>query len=273
MPWDGCELWVGGPRGRTDRCSARARRVAGGGRRGVDLAAGVEPVGRAPLRERPHRLVEPLPGARRRRRAAACPPRPSSAGPSGCSAASTYAFLADGRIACSTTSAAACSTWRCWTRPRASCSTSISRTRRSATRTCRGRGRSTSCSSAAVPSIPRSWSSLDFSIARRRGSPRERRLEHRSRLPLRSRGAIAFPTEGGLTAFAHFYPPANPETRSARSDERPPLDRDEPRGSDVGEHAGHLRSRDPVLDEPRVRRRRRELRRQHRLRACVPASG
>ncbi len=34
--------------------------------------------------------------------------------------------------------------------------------------------------------------------------------------------AIAFPTEGGLTAFANFYPPANPEA-GADADERPPL--------------------------------------------------
>jgi dipeptidyl aminopeptidase/acylaminoacyl peptidase len=34
--------------------------------------------------------------------------------------------------------------------------------------------------------------------------------------------AIAFPTEGGLTAFANFYPPANPEA-DAPADERPPL--------------------------------------------------
>ena len=60
MPWDGTELWSApSPR------STRRELVAGGPGR-VDLAARVEPGGRAPLRVRPRRLVEPLP----RRRAA-----------------------------------------------------------------------------------------------------------------------------------------------------------------------------------------------------------
>ena len=58
MPWDGTELWVA-PLAAPDE----ARLVAGGAER-VDLAAGVEPGRRAPLRVRSQRLVEPLPRGR-----------------------------------------------------------------------------------------------------------------------------------------------------------------------------------------------------------------
>ncbi len=51
--------------------------------------------------------------------------------------------------------------------------------------------------------------------------------------------AIAFPTEGGLTAYAHFYPPANPEV-IAPADERPPLI--------VMSHGGPTSSRTNIFD-------------------------
>ena len=60
MPWDGCELWVGGPRRATERSGDAPRRRRG--RRGVDLPARVEPGRRPALRQRPLRLVEPVTG-------------------------------------------------------------------------------------------------------------------------------------------------------------------------------------------------------------------
>ena len=58
MPWDGTELWVAGADGRrrARRGAARRRRP-----RRERAAAGVEPRRPAALRERPQRLVEPLP--------------------------------------------------------------------------------------------------------------------------------------------------------------------------------------------------------------------
>ena len=91
MPWDGCELWVG-EIGEDGRRRLDAQRVAGGPT-GVDLPAGVVARRHALLRLRPHRLVEPLPPQRGRRRApwrrwrrssgcrsgsSACRPTPSS---------------------------------------------------------------------------------------------------------------------------------------------------------------------------------------------------
>ena len=70
-----------GPRGRRLGRERRARR--GRGRRRVDLAAGVEPVGRPRLRERSERLVEPRAHPRRRARRRSTKPRPSSGIPRG----------------------------------------------------------------------------------------------------------------------------------------------------------------------------------------------
>jgi dipeptidyl aminopeptidase/acylaminoacyl peptidase len=50
---------------------------------------------------------------------------------------------------------------------------------------------------------------------------------------------IAFPTEGGLTAYAHFYPPANPEM-AAPEGERPPVI--------VMSHGGPTGSRTNIFD-------------------------
>ena len=51
--------------------------------------------------------------------------------------------------------------------------------------------------------------------------------------------AIAFPTEGGLTAYAHFYPPANPEVVPPAA-ERPPVI--------VMSHGGPTGSRTNIFD-------------------------
>ena len=77
--------------------------------------------------------------------------------------------------------------------------------------------------------------------------------------------AIEFPTTGGLIAHALFYAPRNPDF-GPPADERPPLI--------VMRHGGPTSSASPgldyetqYLDEPGIRRRRRRLRRKHRLRA------
>ena len=75
---------------------------------------------------------------------------------------------------------------------------------------------------------------------------------------------------GGLTAYALFYPPTNPDV--AGSGRRAAAaDRDQPRRADGRDDAA-VRPGDPVLDQPRVRRRRRELRRHTGLRARLPAA-
>ena len=69
------------------------------------------------------------------------------------------------------------------------------------------------------------------------------------------------------TAHALFYPPAN---RISRTDgERPPLHRRQPRRADRSD-TRPAQARRPVLDQPRLRRGRRQLRRQHRLRPRLP---
>ena len=79
---------------------------------------------------------------------------------------------------------------------------------------------------------------------------------------------ITFPTDGGRTAHALFYPPAHPE-HAGPEGELPPLHRGDPRRPDVRGVAGALDGR-AVLDQPRVRRRRRQLRRLHGLRPRLP---
>ena len=81
---------------------------------------------------------------------------------------------------------------------------------------------------------------------------------------------VEFPTSGGRTAHALLYRPTNPEVVGP------------PRGAAAAARAeprrSHLRRppdpqpRHPVLDQPGLRGRRRQLRRQHRLRPPVPGA-
>ncbi len=79
--------------------------------------------------------------------------------------------------------------------------------------------------------------------------------------------AIEFPTEDGLTAFGLYYPPTNPEfvVRPAPATAH----RGQPRGPDQ-QLLVRPRPGDPVLDQRRLRRGRRGLRREHRLRPGLP---
>ena len=79
---------------------------------------------------------------------------------------------------------------------------------------------------------------------------------------------IEFPTVGGLTAHAWYYPPANPDFAGPDT-ERPPLVVMSHGGPDVC-GAVDAQLRHPVLDQPRDRGRRRRLRRQRRVRPRLP---
>ena len=79
--------------------------------------------------------------------------------------------------------------------------------------------------------------------------------------------AIEFATDGGLTAHAFFYPPRHAAC-TALAGERPPLIVISHGGPTTATTAT-LDLRVQYLDEPRLRRRRRELRRQLRLRPRV----
>ena len=74
---------------------------------------------------------------------------------------------------------------------------------------------------------------------------------------------LAFPTENGLTAYANYYPPANPDSRPAAGGKAAARRQMPWRPDRVGIDCPQ--PRDPVLDEPRHRRHRCRLRRQHRL--------
>ena len=82
---------------------------------------------------------------------------------------------------------------------------------------------------------------------------------------------IEFPTDGDRTAFAHFYPPANAD-HVAPDGALPPVIVMSHGGPDRRVHA-RLRPGDAVLDQSWVRGRRRELRRQHRVRTSSIGNG
>ena len=86
--------------------------------------------------------------------------------------------------------------------------------------------------------------------------------------------SVEFPTTDGETAFGLFYPPHNPDY-AGPAGERPPL-LVKCHGGPTAAASSTLNLRHSVLDQPRHRRARRELRRQHRLRPRLsrpPAPG
>ena len=80
--------------------------------------------------------------------------------------------------------------------------------------------------------------------------------------------SIRYRSANGRTAYAFHYAPANADFEAAAG-RTAAADRDRPRRPD--RHGDqHAEAGDPVLDQPRLRRARRELRRQHRLRPRLP---
>ena len=109
--------------------------------------------------------------------------------------------------------ATAVATWRCSTRDgshsrRSNCLTRASRSVDAAPA-------GASCSSAARQRS-RSASSARPGHRQVQVLRRSRRSKRRRGLPLRSRRAIEFPTEDGLTAHAFFYPPQNRDFAAPR---------------------------------------------------------
>ena len=80
--------------------------------------------------------------------------------------------------------------------------------------------------------------------------------------------AVEFPTGGGETAHALFYPPRNAGFDGARR-RASPADRDHPRRAHVV-HRTRVQPVHPVLDHPRLRGGRRRLPGQYRLRPGLP---
>ena len=105
--------------------------------------------------------------------------------------------------------------------------------------------------------------------AGRRRPAREQPGRRRSRVPVHAR-ADRVPDCGRADRVRALLSPLERRLPRPRGG-APAPDRDEPRGTDVAGRpvAG---PRDPVLDQPRLRRGRRELRGQHRVRPGVPAA-
>ena len=109
---------------------------------------------------------------------------------------------------------------------------------------------------------------IDSDRRRGRDAAPAARPRRRPRGSSRCPSTSAFPTDGGRTAHALFYPPAHPELDRAGG-RAAAADRGDPRRPDGRGVAGVLDGR-AVLDQPRVRRRRRQLRRLDGLRPRLP---
>ena len=265
MPWDGTELWLA-PLRRPGRGAAARRRR----RPSRSSSPAWDARGPAALRLRPRRLVEPLPASSAAQRAAVEQLTAEQADlghPQWLFGGSTYAFLDDGSIAC---------------RPH--------RARRRTARRCSSPAPSGSrdlglpFTSFGFPSLSARGTEVAFAAASprerargRRPRPRRRRDRDGARAPATSRSTP--PTSrcrarsssrpaSGETAHGFYYPPANADFE-APAGERPPLIVAEPRRPDLARDPG-ARPRVPLLDQPRLRRRRRQLPRLQRLRPRLP---
>ena len=217
MPWDGCELHVADLARRRLGRERRARR--GRGRRRVDLAAGVEPVGRSRLRERSERLVEPRAHPRRRAARRSMKPRPSSGIPRGRSGSSSYAFLGDGRIVCGYDSEGFTHFAVLDPETGALESLDVDLDSWGAPYVCADGNHVVIVAGAAT--VPTQVSRIDVTSGALEVLREERRVAVAAAYFSTPR-VIEFPTEGGLTAFAFFYPPTSPEFESPDG-ELPPL--------------------------------------------------
>ena len=112
----------------------------------------------------------------------------------------------------------------------------------------------------------RSSSTTSGAARRRWSAPRAR--SRSTRPTSRGRGRSSSRPASGEVAHGFFYPPANPGFE-APGGGTAAADRREPRRADLPRHPG-AEPRVPLLDQPRDRRRRRQLPRLQRLRPRVP---
>ena len=230
MPWDGCELWV------------------------ADLAAGRHALGRAPRRRAP--TARNRSGSRAGARPASCTSS-ATAPAGGTSTASATASVAGaasdgGRVRLAALGLRRSPRTRSSDDGRIACIYDAGR--RPARRACSTRETGELIdldlpyTAIAYPYLAAEGEQIAF-IAGCADAPRTARVAGLHQ-PVRSTccarattveldpgyvsspGAIEFPTEGGLTAYAHFYPPANPDVVGAGG-RAPAADRDEPRRADV----------------------------------------
>ena len=219
MPWDGCELWVADvlADGTLDRAAVGRRRP-----RRVDLPAGVVAGRRAPLRLRPHRLVESLPLAGRAA-IEQLTDLPAEFGlPQWVFGMSTYAFASAERIICAYTQDGVWHLASLDTRSKALTPFDLPYTEISNVRV----GADGAVFTAASPSQSAAIVRLDL------GTGQVTVLRRSSDVAvdagyLSTPQSIEFPTEGGLTAHGIYYPPTNRDFAAPRANcrrsERPPL--------------------------------------------------
>ena len=260
MPWEGSELWLadvaadGPPRA----CAAHCRRA---GR--VAVPAAVVAARRAVRRLRPHAAGGTSTASRARRCARCARWRPSSASRCGCSARRCSASPATTRSSPRSSSrarAGSCgSTWRAARRSR------IETPFTDLDELCAGPG----------------FVRRDRGLAHRAGAGRahrrgerrapgagaQRRRTARRGLPVAA-GAHRLPQRRRSHRARLLLRAAQPRLRGAGG-RAAAARRVQPRRADVDEHE-QPEALDPVLDQPRLRRARRELRRQQRLRPRLP---
>ena len=267
MPWDGTRV----ARSRRSRPTARSASP-----RPWPARAGEEsiwqpswsPAGELYWASDRTRLVEPGAGARRADGRPCARARPSSAGRIGSSAASSYAFLGDGRIACHYGSGGVQHTAVLDPVDRRAVDLDIPHTAVSyPSLVAEG---SQIAFIAGGPALPEQVVSLDFTsraVDVLRESASTSRWTRRTVDPATARVPDGRrPHRASPTSTRPRIPGSGRPRRAAAAD------RDQPRRSDVGVDAARSRPRDAVLDQPRVRGGRRELRGQHGVRPRVPAA-
>ena len=262
LPWDGSELWVADLDADRGGVRRTPRRREGGD--GVDLPTGVGS-GRCPaLRLGPHRLVEPV--SRGRRRGArdlpdGCGVRLATVGVR-CLDVRVPRRRPD-RVHLDAERRAACLRDRPAHRRAAGPGSAVRRDRLPVHRRRRAddrvHGREHRHASAGR------GARLPCPVGRR--AEGERSDHGRTVVPVRPSGDRV--PDGRRPHRARVLLSAGEQGLRRAGRRAAAADRDEPRRSDVRRLRG-VRHGDAVLDQPRVRGRRRELRREHRLRAGVP---
>ena len=260
MPWDATRLRVAPIR--EDGSIERVDLAAGGPTESV-VQPEWAPDGTLHLDQRPERLVEPVPPGRGPRLEPLAPMDAEFADPAWVFDRSSYAFLPDGSIV------APLARWprppdprrtRC---PRRRGRDPVHRARRHPRRRIDVVAVAGSPTEAPVVVAldPVTWS-RPASCAGLDDDDRPRGIA----VP----ESIAFPTTGGRTAHALFYPPTNPDV-TAPDEERPPL-LVLSHGGPTAQRVDRARPRHPVPHQPRHRRRRRRLRRDAPATAAPTAS-